>query len=84
MTLSYQLTYHLSDTSAIKQHLITMTPKNSYPPIYKRFSMTIQEPSVKITILQPLRQYALKIKKKKLTNKITFNTGINILNIFNN
>ena len=42
-----------------------MRPKNSHPPIYDRFSITTEEPSIKITIkigYKSLKQYALKIK----------------------
>ena len=48
---------------------------NSHPLIYKRFSITTQEPSIKITIkitYKSLKQYALKILKKPKINKITF------------
>ena len=62
-----------------------MTPTNSHPLIYKDKTKTLKKNNNKIAC-KSLRQYALKIKIKIKTdiNKIAFNTGTHILNIFNN
>ena len=83
------LSYHLSENSTIKQHLI-IKHNNSTNQLTSSDVRKIPKDNTIIIYknnyrkrLQILEAICLNIKKTIL-NKITFNTGTNILNIFDN
>ena len=85
-TLSHHLTYHFSENSAIKQHLIlkhnNSTNQLKSSNVRKILTIIIYKNNNKKQ-LQILEAICIKNRKPKI-NKIAFNTGTNILNIFDN
>ena len=88
--LSCHLTYHLSENNTINQHLI-IKHKNStnqltsfnVRKILTDNTIIIYRNNSKKKQLQILETICIKNKKTNI-NKIAFNTGTNIVNIFNN
>ena len=85
-TLSCRLTYHLTDISAIKQHIMTKhnkdTDKLKSPNLRK-----ILINNIKIIYKNNYKerlQILEAITIKNTINKIAFTTSIKILNVFNN
>ena len=82
------LTYHLSDISAIEQHIITKynkdTDKHKSPDIRKVliYNTKIIYKNNSKKYLQILK--AISIKKNPTINETAFNTSINISNVFDN
>ena len=89
-TLSRRLTYNLSENSTIEQHLIKKKHNNSNNQLTSTDVRKILTDNTIIIyknnnkkLLQILKAIGIKIKIKNI-DKIAFNTGTNILNIFNN
>ena len=86
-TLSRRLTYHLSENSAIKWHLIikqnNITNQLTSSDKILTDNTIIKHKNNNKKQIKILEAICIKNIKTNI-NKIAFNTGTNILNIFNN